>query len=55
MSERQLGAVITFPKGTTLEEAQDILKSLYKGGDIDHVPLVNQFNPDHGGPVWYVP
>jgi len=54
MNEKlQLGAVLVFKPSVTSEEAAKALKVLE--ALLDYVPRVNEFNPDWGGPVWYVP
>jgi len=53
--QTQYGAVIVFPKHMTEDQVQDILSSLYNEGDIERVNAVRKFDPNYGGPVWYVP
>ena len=50
---KQAGTVLVFKEGVSKEEAQkalDALKHL-----LAYTPRVNEFNPDWGGPVWYIP
>lgn len=56
----QLGTVIVFKPGTTKEQAKAAIERLKDVIDTDYYggmgkPSVSSFNPDHGGPVWYVP
>ena len=49
----QTGAVLVFKDGVSPEEAQ---KALAKLQDIlQYQPNINTFNPNWGGPVWYIP
>lgn len=50
---KQAGAVLVFKPGVTPEEAAKALKALE--ALLEYTPRVNTFNPDWGGPVWYVP
>ncbi len=53
VSKDQAGTVLVFKPGVTKEQAQ---KALEKLRDLlEHSPHVNTFNPEWGGPVWYVP
>jgi hypothetical protein len=52
-SKDQAGAVLVFKPGVTKEQAQAALKKLQDL--LEHTPHVNTFNPEWGGPVWYVP
>lgn len=49
----QLGAVLVFKPGTTVEEAQAALAKIRDV--VQHASGPHAFNPDWGGPVWYVP
>lgn len=57
----QHGAVIVFPEHYTAERCAEVLERI--AADIDwsyYVAkttegLVQDFNPDEGGPVWYIP
>lgn len=47
----QVGAVIVFTRGTTKEEAEEAIRTL----DIVESSDVQEFNPEYGSPVFYVP
>lgn len=47
------GAVVTFKEGTTEEEAKAALEKI--ADLLDYPAQVNSYDPDWGGPVWYVP
>lgn len=66
----QLGTVLVFKQGVSKAEAVEALKKIQsvladdyhgrydaKAGKFvsSALPPVNEFNPEHGGPVWYVP
>jgi hypothetical protein len=61
MSEQktQAGTVLVFKEGVSKEEAQKRLEALRDILDLGYflsgMPQVQEFNPDWGGPVWYVP
>ena len=48
----QVGAVITFPAGVSQDEVREALGKL--GIEIESATIAT-FNPEYGGPVWYVP
>ena len=50
-----LGSVVVFTQGTTKEAAYEVLSDLYRRGILQYAPTLNSYNPDHGGPVWYIP
>jgi hypothetical protein len=57
---KQLGTILVFRPGVTKEQAREALKALepllardYFGGD--GRPPIQSFDPECGGPVWYVP
>ncbi len=52
---RMYGIVVTFAEGTTREEAEAQAKKIGESATVDNMTQVEEFNPDHGGPVWYVP
>jgi hypothetical protein len=57
---KEFGAVITFPAGTTEEQAERWLSELSeKVGHVMGYPVQVQgpydFKPEWGGPVWYIP
>ncbi len=56
---KRLGTVLVFKAGVTRAEVDAALAKLASVIDPDYYiakkPPVNEFNPDHGGPVWYVP
>lgn len=47
----QVGAVVIFTKGTTVADAEESLRQLDNIESAD----VQEFNPDYGSPVFYVP
>jgi hypothetical protein len=49
----QTGAVLVFKPSVSPEQAAEVLKALHYL--LEYVPRVNEFNPEWGGPVWYVP
>ena len=54
------GAVLVFKPGTSREAAEAALTRLKDVIDPNYYyppsgPKVNSFNPEHSGPVWYVP
>jgi hypothetical protein len=49
----KVGAVIVFRDGTTEKQATDALKKLKDV--LDYQPRIQSFDPNYGGPVWYVP
>jgi hypothetical protein len=59
MSEKQTGTVLVFKKGVSKEEVKERLKALNdildSGYYLRGQPTVREFNPDWGGPVWYIP
>ncbi len=59
-TSKAYGAVIQFPDGMTQAECNDILRRMFKSGYCKgdfrgNAPTANAFNPNHGGPVWYIP
>ena len=62
-SYRRAGMVLTFD---TVEIAQKARRLLVEAkliepdmgddwGQIRSVDMIHEYNPDHGGPVWYIP
>lgn len=55
----QAGTVLVFKPGVTQEQAEKRLKALSDILDGDYYvgskPRVETFNPEWGGPVWYIP
>jgi len=51
----RLGAVVIFREGVRQAQAEFALRILVDQGILEYVPTVNGFNPDWGGPVWYIP
>lgn len=49
---KQLGAVVVFKPGVNRALAEAMLATLR--GFIEPV-TVHEFDPDEGGPVWYIP
>jgi len=49
------GAVITFPAGTTREEAEAFFKAAAEATGIEVSASVNEFDGAYGGPVGYLP
>ena len=58
---KQVGAVVTFKLGTTKEQAERALLKLSAELDVGTYRelmkrrLVQEFDPEMGGPVWYIP
>lgn len=55
----RLGAVIIFQQSITQEQAEAALQNLEDAGIIETAfrgySRVNEFDPEYGGPVWYIP
>jgi hypothetical protein len=51
--EVQVGCVLVFAKGMTKADAEKVLASIEE--HLDHTPSVEEFDPNVGGPVWYIP
>ena len=54
------GVVIQFPDHMTREQCDDILKRMMKAGYCKpawngEAPTAHEFDPEFGGPVWYIP
>ena len=49
---KQVGAVITFPEGVTEADVRLALQHL--SVEIEGA-TISTYNPQYGGPVWYVP
>lgn len=49
----QVGTVLVFKEGVTPDEAARRLALLRD--ILAYDPHINKFNPDWGGPVWYIP
>lgn len=61
MKRIKVAAIIYFEDGTTLNDAKKVLMDLKKkldnerkGVHIDH-GIVDQYDPECGAPVWYIP
>jgi hypothetical protein len=52
-SKDQAGTVLTFKPGVSKQEAELALRQIQHL--LEHRPSVNMFNPEWGGPVWYIP
>ena len=52
---KQRGAVLVFRSGSPSDKIDAALKRLVDEGLIERPPVVHEFNPEWGGPVWYVP
>lgn len=53
---KQFGTVLVFKQGLTKEEIEARLRQIADIVDEDYrQTTVHSFNPDWGGPVWYVP
>lgn len=52
--DKGVGAVIVFQPHVTKEEAEKLIQK-HLGDVIDGHAQVCEFNPEWGGPVWYVP
>jgi len=55
MSQKQLGAVLVFKPGTTIEKAKKALLKLDDADLLESLPNIETFDPRYGGPVFYVP
>ncbi|MEE8473529.1 MAG: hypothetical protein V3S82_10220 [Dehalococcoidia bacterium] len=52
----RLGAVLQFKDGISRELAEGVLQQLVDWGLIHHgATPVHEYNPEHGGPAWYIP
>ncbi len=51
----QLGTVIVFYEGLPEESAMHLLKMIKPYLDPSYHVFVSEFDPEHGGPVWYIP
>ncbi len=51
----QLGMVMVFKMGTTKAQIEKALALKGMKEILDYPPRINEFNPDWGGPVFYVP
>lgn len=51
--EKQVGVVLVFREGIDADEAQEAIDALDEM--LQGQPLVREFDPEYGGPVWYVP
>jgi hypothetical protein len=56
-----VAALVYFEPGTTAEDVKQLLEILKqrieekgKGPFIDHA-IVNEYDPQYGSPVWYIP
>jgi hypothetical protein len=52
-SKHQAGTVLVFKPGVTKNEASLALRQIQHL--LEHPPQVNMFDPEWGGPVWYIP
>jgi hypothetical protein len=62
LPKKQYGALLVFKPGTGKDKAAEALRRLVAEGliDMDYYggalgPTVQTFNPNYGGPVWYIP
>lgn len=55
--ENRVGLLVVFGDGTTKEQVQKIADSLVKQDLVDprSPPHIDEFNPNHGYPVFYIP
>ena len=56
----RVAALVYFEPGTSLEAAAALLRNVKAIADATHDPAtieyaVNAYNPQWGGPVWYIP
>jgi hypothetical protein len=53
MNENEVGALITFPARVSKEEVEKLIREMLvkTGGSY----IVREYNPEYGGPVWYIP
>jgi hypothetical protein len=54
---KRLGAVVIFKPHVTREQAVLLLTRLENVLDLERMarPIIQEFDPDIGSPVWYVP
>lgn len=61
---KQVGAVITFPEGVSQNDAEAYIRQMANAMASNHPAVVfadditvqvREFEPEYGGPVWYVP
>lgn len=55
-NRKQIGAVVTFREGMSMDRVEKIIMAIHRefGNDLT-VEQVNDFNPEWGHPVFYVP
>jgi hypothetical protein len=51
----KLGCVMVFKEGVTRPQVANFIEIADAGGILDWIPQVNEFDPEFGGPVWYIP
>jgi hypothetical protein len=60
-NQKRLGVVLVFKEGLDRAKAEGLIQKLVTEGYLDtsyyveQKPTVNEFNPEYGGPVWYIP
>ena len=52
-NEKRQGAVLVFKSGVSKKEVERILIEL--ADKLQYTPIVHEFDPNYGGPVWYIP
>jgi len=52
-SKDQAGTVLVFKPGVTKRQAEEALRKIESL--LESKPYVNTFDPEWGGPVWYIP
>lgn len=58
---KKLGTVLVFADNISPDQAREILRRMMSSGFLDPkyyvsgLPQVHEFDPDLGGPVWYIP
>jgi len=51
----KMGVVLTFKEGVSQAAVERFLDIANAGDILDGVSSINEFDPEFGGPVWYIP
>lgn len=51
--ETRCGVVLEFKSGVSKKEIERILAEIKDR--LQYMPTIHEFNPNYGGPVWYIP
>lgn len=52
-NKKRHGAVLVFKSNVSKKEIERILAEI--ADKLQHTPIVHEFDPNYGGPVWYIP